>query len=108
MVSLLLIALAIFIVIGSAIYFLQRSSADHHAENVLPPSPGLRGLFAGAPPDRQEQMKMAMEAQALKESSLIARAKNGEQSVLEEVNDAGDDDLYDRLLNELVQLADSD
>jgi len=53
-------------------------------------------------------MKMAMEAQALKESSLIARAKNGEQSVLEEVNDAGDDDLYDRLLNELVQLADSD
>src|SRR5262249_6716873 len=108
MVTLLLIALAIFVVIGSAIYFFQRSAADHHPEDVLPPAPGLRGLFAEAAPNRQEQMKMAMEAKELKVSSLIARAKNGERSVLEEVNESDDEDLYDRLLNELVQLADSE
>ena len=108
MVSLLLIALAIFVVIGSAIYFLQRSAADHHGENALPPLPGLRGLFAEAPSTREENAKIATEAKAVQESSLIARAKNGERSVLEEVNEAGDEDLYDRLLNELVQLADSD
>jgi len=107
MVTLLVIALAIFTVIGLTIYFLQRSAADD-TENVLPPSPGLRGLFAGAPSSREEQIQMAMEAKELEVSSLIARAKNGERSVLEETNKAGDENLYDRLLNELVQLADSE
>ena len=107
MVTLLVIALAIFTVIGLTIYFLQRSAADD-TENVLPPSPGLRGLFAEAPSSREEQIQMAMEAKELEVSSLIARAKNGERSVLEETNKAGDENLYDRLLNELVQLADSE
>ena len=50
---------------------------------------------------------MATEAKAEEASALIARAKNGERSVLEEVSEAGDEDLYDRLLNELVEGADS-
>ena len=53
-------------------------------------------------------MKMAIEAREVEQAALIARAKNGERSVLEEANQARNIELYDQVLRELLQLADSD
>src|SRR4029077_6405453 len=82
-------------------------SASEPSEHALPPPPDLHGLF-NRPPGREEKMKMATEARELAQAELFARAKNGERAALEEASQAGNLDVYDRVLNELLQLADSD
>jgi hypothetical protein len=106
MVTLLIITLAIVSIIGTGLYFWLKTASEP-PEHVLPPPPDLHGLFGGAP-DREEQLKMAIEARELAQAALIARAKNGERSALEEASRAGNVDLYDRVLSELLHLADSD
>lgn len=107
MVTPLIFALAIVAIIGIAIYFWQKSSADR-SEPALPPPPDLRGLFAEDPPTRKEAKKMALAARKLEHAALVTRAQNGERSALEEAHKTGDTDLCDRVLSELVRLADSD
>ena len=107
MVTLLLIALAIFAVIGIGLYFWQKSTPDD-SERVLPPAPDLRGLFAETSSSREEELRMVIAAQEAEQSQLIARAHNGERSALEEAHQTKDSVLYDRVLSELVKLADSD
>lgn len=107
MVTLLLIALAIFAVIGIGLYFWQKSTPDD-SERVLPPAPDLRGLFAETSSSREEELRMAIAAQEAEQSQLIARAHNGERSALEDAHQTKDSVLYDRVLSELVKLADSD
>lgn len=55
-------------------------------------------------------MQRQIDAAALAEyrAALLARAQNGERSVLAEVRPNGDPGLYDQLLDELVRAADSD
>src|SRR5262245_39603876 len=53
-------------------------------------------------------MKMALAAQQLEHTALVTRAQNGERSALEEAHKTGNADLCDRVLSELVRLADSE
>ena len=105
MVTLLLIALAIFTVIGIGLYFWPKS-APEEAEHVLPPLPDPRGLFAET--SSSSEAEMAIVAQQAQQAALIARAQNDERSALGEAHQGKDAVLYDRVLTELVKLADSD
>ncbi len=100
MVTLLLIALAIFSIIGIGLYFWQRSVAPGEPAQVLPPPPDFRGLFDEGPRGKDEVKELAL---AARDEAAVARAQNGELSVLVEANKLGDPDLYDRLLGELVK-----
>jgi len=108
MVTLLLFALAIFSVIGIGIYYFWQKSTLADAERVLPPAANLRGLFDDPSAGREEEMKIAIAAREAEQSALIARARNGEHSALADANQTKDAALYDRVLSELVKLADSD
>ena len=107
MVTLLLIALAIFTVIGIGLYFWPKSAPDD-SERVLPPLPDPRSLFAETSSSSEEQMKMAMVAQQAEQAALIARARNAERSTLADAHQTKHPALYDRVLTELLKLADSD
>jgi hypothetical protein len=109
MVSLLFIAfaLAIFTVIGIGLYFWQKSAKDDSA-GILPPLPDTRGLFADTSSSSEEEMKMAIAAQEAEQAALIARAQNDERSALADAHQTKDAGLYDRVLAELLTLADSD
>jgi len=106
MVTLFIIALAIVSIIGIGLYFWARPPRDT-GERVLPPPPDLRGLFVE---DESSDGHRARQITAAKpdESALLARAQNGDRSVLDEAHQTGDVNLYDRVLNELVRRADSD
>lgn len=107
MVTLLLIALAIFAVIGIGLYFSQKSTPDG-SERVLPPPPDLHGLFAETSSSREAEREMAIAAQEAEQSALIERAQNNERSALDDAHQTKDAALYDRVLTELLRLADSD
>ena len=107
MVTLLLIALAIFAVIGIGLYFWQKSAPDE-SERILPPLPDPRGLFAGTSLSSEEEMKMAIVAQQAEQAALIARAQNDERSALADAHQTKDTVLYHRVLTELLKHADSD
>ncbi len=107
MVTLLLIAVVIFSIIGIGLYFWQKSTPDD-SERVLPPPPDLRGLFAETSANKEEEREMAIAASEAEQAELIERARIGEQSALAEANQTKDGALYDRVLAELLKLADSD
>jgi hypothetical protein len=107
MVTLLLIALAIFAVIGIGLYFWQKSAPDDF-ERVLPPLPDLRGLFGETSLSSEEEMKMAILAQEAEQAALVARAQNDERSALADAHQTKDTALYERVLTELLKLADSE
>ena len=108
MVTLLLIALAIFAVIGIGVYFWQKSAPSDDYEHILPPLPDRRGLFGETSLSSEEEMKMAIEAQEAEQAALIARAQNDERPALADAHQTKDTALYDRVLTELLKLADSD
>lgn len=108
MLALLIIALAIFLIVGIGLYFWQRSAPGETVQ-VLPPPPDFRGLFEEASPaGKDEVRRLAAVAREGEASSLIVRAQNGERSALGDANSAGDANLYDRVLSELVTVSDSD
>lgn len=51
---------------------------------------------------------MAIAASEAEQATLIERARNGEQAALADAHQTKDNALYDRVLSELVKLADSD
>jgi hypothetical protein len=105
MVTLLISAFAVLFLVGIAIYFWQKPT--DYSEKVLPPRPDRRSLFADdATITAADQERLALAAGVQKEA-LIARAQNGERSALAEAHAGGDANLYDRVLAELVQVADS-
>ena len=79
-----------------------------NSDQVLPPPPDLRGLFAEDPASEKEKMNPTVVLSEEEQAALIARAQEGERSVLKTAHEAEDFNLYDRLLDELVQRADSD
>jgi len=106
MVTLFITAFAILVLIGIGIYFWQKPAADY-SENVLPPSPNARGLFADdASSIAEENKRLALAASDLAES-LIARAKKGEHSALDDAHLSNNSVLYDRVLTELVHVSES-
>jgi hypothetical protein len=102
MVTLLITALAIFTIIVIGLYFSLRPKPAE-SEQILPPPPNLRGLFADEV-DRAllEEQSAAAAAQT---ESLVARARNGERSPLSVARQSGNKDLYNRVLTELVNQA---
>src|SRR5262249_20749370 len=103
MVTLLITAFIIFIIIGMAFYFRQKS-APQKPENLLPPG-SARGLFADpGPPDDRSQRETDAAKQA---ESVIAKARDGQREALNAAHDL-DQNVYDEVLNELVRQADSD
>jgi hypothetical protein len=107
MVTLLITALAIFAIFGIGLYFWQKSVPDY-SENLLPPRPEARGLFTeDSSTLAEDKEQLAIDA-GQRAQSLIARARNGERPALDEAHRSGDNDLYDQVLNELVERSDSD
>jgi hypothetical protein len=107
MVTLLITALALLAIVGIGLYFWQRPAADY-SENILPPSPDARGLFADDAAVAEEETRRLELAASQTVESLISRAQSGEHAALEAAHESGDADLYDRVLSTLVASTDSD
>jgi hypothetical protein len=107
MVTLLITAVALFILFAVGVYFWQKPSPDYSA-NVLPPAPpNGRGLFGEEPATAYaETDRLALIARRREE--LFHEAAKGDRSVLVEAHQIGDSDFYDRVLDELVQVSGSD
>jgi hypothetical protein len=105
MVAFLITALAIVTIIGIGLYFSLKPKPDE-SEQILPPPPNARGLFADEV-DRAllEEQSAAAAAEV---ESLVARARNGERSALAVARQSGNKDLYNRVLTELVNQASSE
>ena len=111
MVSLFIFAfislLVILFISGVGLYFWQKSAPDD-SERILPPSPNFYGLFGDQAPSPETKTQEEIEHRARIESLIIERANNGDKSSLNEANQSSDPDLYERVLNEFVNRADSD
>jgi hypothetical protein len=106
MVSLFLTAFALVLTIPllSEIgpYFWQKTARDN-SERILPPNPdyGLFGESAKTDMKTPEEIERAR----LWATSLLDRARAGDQSALIDAKQSGDTDSYDRVLAELVTQA---
>jgi len=102
-----LVTTVIIVIIGIAVYFWQKP-VPNDTENILPPQPNARGLFAEDPSasavDR-ERLAIAARQQA---EQLIAKARAGDRTALGEAHQSGDAGLYDRVLTEFLQRFESD
>ena len=99
--------LAILLLSGIGIYFWQKS-ARVNAARILPPSPDFHGLFGEQSTKTEMKTQEEIERAARVAASLLDRARAGDKSALIDAKESGDPDLYDRILNELVQRVDSD
>ena len=105
MVTFLITVFAILFIVGIAAYFWQKS-APEKSEYILPARPNARGLFADS--GSAAELAISKSEVDAKKQSLIAQARNGERAALNEAHKIGDSVLYDQVLNELLQHADSD
>jgi len=106
MVTLLITAVAVFVLFGIGIYFWQKPATDN-ADNFLPPPPDARGLFGEQFSNEiADAERLALISQ--RRAELIKAAGNGERSALNEARLSGEPELYDRVLAELLQVSDSD
>ncbi|SRR6266508_1572723 len=111
MVTFLITSFLILAFLAIAIYFWQKPPSSIEADRLRPP-PG-RGLFINGTPEGQAlalaeaDLKATADALAQR-TEVVARAKGGEKSALQEARDTGDHDLYEEALNFLVASADSD
>jgi hypothetical protein len=104
MVALFITALVFFVVIGSIIYFWQKN-INRESTQALPPPPEPRLLFAEQAMKSANAQESAERVARERADSLVGRAKTGDRSVLKDT--VADRTLYDRLLTELILLADS-
>ncbi len=101
-----LVTAVIIVIIGIAVYFWQKP-APGNAEDILPPQPKLRGLFAedsSANSAERERLGIAAGARA---EQLIAKAKAGDRTALDEAHQSGNAGLYDQVLTEFLQRSES-
>ena len=112
MVTLLITSFFILAFLAVAVYFWQKPASSTETESLLPPSE-WRGLFSDGSPD-QSSTANDSEATAIllqERAELLQRAQSGDKSALLEarnetnLQDAG---TYEKILNSLVELADSD
>lgn len=107
MVEFLITAFAVLAIIAIGLYFWQKP-AHRNPENVLPPPPNARGLFGEDPSSNTAEKEQQALAAGQFQEALIARARGGELPALNEAHESGNPNLYERVLTELVQHADSD
>jgi hypothetical protein len=88
-----------------ALYRWQRRASDEHAEYVLPPAPDFRGLFAEGPGSGRQLSDSADRSpvNAEQRAALLARAAAGERAALLDAQASNDRELYDEVLNVLVE-----
>ena len=98
---------AILLLSGIGFYFWQKTARDN-SERILPPNPDFYGLFAEQPGQTEMKTQEEIERAKLLAASLLERARAGDKSTLVEAKQRGAVDLYDQILNELVQQVDSD
>ena len=102
-----LITAVIIVIIGIAFYSWRESAATER-QDILPPQPDARGLFAEdrlASAAEREQLAIAASERA---EQLIAKAKAGDRAALDEVYQSGDAALCDQVLTEFTQRSESD
>ncbi|HYX28758.1 MAG TPA: hypothetical protein VE863_09330 [Pyrinomonadaceae bacterium] len=99
--------LVILLIAGVGLYFWQKSAPDN-SERILPPSPNFYGLFGDQAPSPEAKTQEEIERRARAASSLIERAASGDKSALNEAGQSDDPELYQRVLNEFVNQANSD
>jgi hypothetical protein len=111
MVSLFITAfalvLAILLLSGIGLYFWQKT-ARNDSERILPPNPNFYGLFAEQIADTAMKTPEEIERARLLAASLFERARSCDKSALIAAKEIGDAGLYDQILNELVQQANSE
>jgi hypothetical protein len=102
-----LITAVIIVLIGIVVYFWQKP-APGNAENILPPQPNARGLFAEDPSaGAAEHERLAIAASGRAEQ-LIAKAKAGDRDALGAAHQSSDPALYNQVLTEFLQRSESD
>jgi hypothetical protein len=111
MVTFLITSFFILAFLAIAIYFWQKPAAPDDAEALRPP-PG-RGLFVDGTHEGRALVLAEADSQETanalaQRNELLARARGGEKSVLQEARDTGSADLCEEALNLLVADADSD
>lgn len=98
--------LAILLLSGIGLYFWQRSTRDN-SERILPPNPDFHGLFA-AGSKTEIKTEADIERAALAAAALLDRARAGDKSALTAAKEIGDAGLYDQVLKEILNQANSD
>ncbi|HSP64142.1 MAG TPA: hypothetical protein VLQ90_14230 [Pyrinomonadaceae bacterium] len=101
-----LVTTIVIVIIGIAVYFWQKP-APSDTENILPPQPNARGLFAedsSASSAERERLAIAVGESA---EQIIAKAKGGDRAALDEAHQSGDAGLYDQVLTEFLQRSES-
>lgn len=106
MVTLLITSLAIIFLVGIAIYFWARPVAQTSVQG-LPPNSDLRGLFEESAMSRRVQDQLNEAATLDTKRELLERARHGDRTALNDSQSIGDADLYNHILTELVQQADT-
>lgn len=108
--TVLITSVLLLAVIAFAIYRWQRPRLNDQAERALPPMPPhLRGLFDDTDSNHQLALVAARAAeQESQRTQLLARAKEGDKEALADAHAFGDDDLYEEVLDTLVERAGSD
>lgn len=110
MVTLFITSFLLLAGITYAIYLWQRPSSSKHVELSFPPPPRSAGLFDDDGPNEFSPRELPSgEAVAAEErNALLARASAGDKETLRAAQATHDAALYDEILNELVEHADSE
>jgi hypothetical protein len=100
------LVLAILLISGIGLYFWQRSARDN-SERILPPNPDFHGLF-GQYSKAEMKTQADIERAALAAAALLEQARAGDKSALTAAKEIGDAGLYDQILKEILNQANSD
>jgi hypothetical protein len=109
MVTVLVTSILLFAVISYAIHRWQRSSSSENAERFFPPSHA--GLLFGRLSRTEEDALLAAETEARGKAlraDLLARSAQGDKAALVEASAAHDAELYNLVLDALIERAETD
>jgi hypothetical protein len=110
MVTVLITSFLLLAAISYAFYCRQRTSSRQDADYGLMPPTRSGGLFGDVRDDEARSLASAEAdaASAKQRATLLARAAQGERTVLADAEATGDAALYDQILDALVDQADSE
>ncbi|HEX8921917.1 MAG TPA: hypothetical protein VF766_10595 [Pyrinomonadaceae bacterium] len=111
MVTLLITSFLLLAGISYVIYLWQRPSSNEEADYLLAPPPRPAGLFDDKSFDEPSPRQLPggeASAETARHALLLARASNGDKEALAEAHAIQDGELYNEVLNKLVEHAASD
>lgn len=104
MVTFLITSVFVFGLIAIAIYFWQKpAKTSETIELPAPPQPS--GMFSDY---QQNQLSAAIEDSSALRSSILESARNGEREALSRAQQVNDQTLYEEVLNNLTEQANSE